>query len=261
MTDLSKRLLAIASFVQPGSRIADIGTDHGYLPIYLMEQGIANHGIAMDIRKGPLDRAKEHIREAGLEEKIEARLSNGLEKLKPGEADTVVIAGMGGPLILDILKAGGHVVSDIKEFVLSPQSDWRGFRLEMEKLGLDICREAMVFEDGKYYLIVKAVHRKSTDESGTDKADGGEENFFGGCGEKARNGENRSGSDDLSARFGALLLEEKNPVLKDYLLWQEGILTGILHKLAESRTFEVSRRRTEVEEELRYVLAALKLLQ
>lgn len=230
MTELSKRLLTIASFVQQGSRIADIGTDHGYLPIYLMEQGIAVSGLAMDIRKGPLDRAKEHIREAGLEEKIETRLSNGLEKLNPGEADTVIIAGMGGPLILDILRAGTHVFSEINEFVLSPQSDWRGFRLGMKELGLIICREEMVFEDGKYYLIVRAVHGNAADEA----------------------------ADELSVRFGPLLLEEKNPVLKSYLIWQEEILTGILHKLTEGSRPEVSRRKAEVENDLSYVRAALE---
>ena len=83
MTELSKRLQTIASFVRPGSRIADVGTDHGFLPIYLIEQEIASHGIAMDVRKGPLSRAQEHIAEAGLEEKIETRLGNGLEKLIP----------------------------------------------------------------------------------------------------------------------------------------------------------------------------------
>ena len=230
MTELSKRLLTIASFVQQGSRIADIGTDHGYLPIYLMEQGIAVSGLAMDIRKGPLDRAKEHIREAGLEEKIETRLSNGLEKLNPGEADTVIIAGMGGPLILDILRAGTLVFSEINEFVLSPQADWRGFRLGMRELGLIIRREEMVFEDGKYYLIVRAVHGNAADEA----------------------------ADELSVRFGQLLLKEKNPVLKSYLIWQEEILTGILHKLTEGSRLEVSRRKAEVESDLSYVRSAIE---
>lgn len=240
MTDLSKRLLTIASFVQPGSRIADIGTDHGYLPIYLVEQGVAAHGIAMDIRKGPLDRAREHIKEAGLEAQIETRLSDGVEKLQPGEADTVIIAGMGGPLILDILNAGENVRSRIREFVLSPQSDWRGFRLGLKELELDICREEMVFEDGKYYLIVKAVHSSDMSVRGAEDAD------------------ERPLEKELSARFGAILLREKNPVLKEYLLWQEEILNGILHKLTESSTPEVSRRREEVENDLYYVKTALK---
>ena len=79
---LSKRLEMIASFVKPGSRLADIGTDHGYIPIALTERGVILSALAMDVRKGPLERAREHIGEAGLAEQIETRLSDGLEKLK-----------------------------------------------------------------------------------------------------------------------------------------------------------------------------------
>ena len=106
---LSKRLEMIASFVKPGSRLADIGTDHGYIPIALTERGVILSALAMDVRKGPLERAREHIGEAGLAEQIETRLSDGLEKLKAGEADTVVIAGMGGELEIHILEEGRHI--------------------------------------------------------------------------------------------------------------------------------------------------------
>ena len=86
---LSKRLERIASFVQPGSRVADIGTDHGYVPIWLVQKGVCPSALAMDVRKGPLERAEEHVEEVGLSGKIELRLSDGLAKLKAGEADTV----------------------------------------------------------------------------------------------------------------------------------------------------------------------------
>ena len=91
---LSDRLEMIASFVEHGNRLADIGTDHGYVPIYLVQTGRVPSALAMDVRKGPLLRAEEHIREAGLSGRIQTRLSDGLKKLAPGEADTVVIAGM-----------------------------------------------------------------------------------------------------------------------------------------------------------------------
>ena len=106
---LSKRLERIASFVQPGSRVADIGTDHGYVPIWLVQKGVCPSALAMDVRKGPLERAEEHVEEVGLSGKIELRLSDGLAKLKAGEADTVVIAGMGGKLTCRILEQGRHV--------------------------------------------------------------------------------------------------------------------------------------------------------
>ena len=100
---LSKRLELVASFVPKGSRIADIGTDHGHLPICLVEQGICPGAVAMDVGRGPLGRANAHIREHGLSGVIETRLSDGLARLRPGEADTVVMAGMGGQLVIHIL--------------------------------------------------------------------------------------------------------------------------------------------------------------
>ena len=103
---LSKRLETVASFVPKGSNIADIGTDHGYVPIYLVREGQAEHAVAMDVRKGPLERARAHVAEAGLGSRIDVRLSDGLAGLKPGEADCVVIAGMGGELIIHILEEG-----------------------------------------------------------------------------------------------------------------------------------------------------------
>ena len=100
---LSIRMQAVADMVTPGGRIADIGTDHGYVPIYLVEQNKTDHAIAMDVRKGPLARAGENIVRFGCSDRIETRLSDGLAMLKPGEADTVIIAGMGGLLSIRIL--------------------------------------------------------------------------------------------------------------------------------------------------------------
>ena len=102
-----------------GSRIADIGTDHGYVPIYLAETGKIKSALAMDVRKGPLARADEHIEEYRRDVgdaaiSIETRLSNGLEKLQAEEADTVIIAGMGGELEISILEAGKQLWSSIR---------------------------------------------------------------------------------------------------------------------------------------------------
>ena len=103
---LSKRLQAVADLVTPGSRLADVGTDHGYVPIWLYEQGIIPSAIAMDLREGPLNRAKENIAVHDLSDGITVRLSDGLEKLLSGEADSIVIAGMGGMLVKKILFPG-----------------------------------------------------------------------------------------------------------------------------------------------------------
>ncbi len=101
--ELSKRMYMVASMVDKGGSVADIGCDHAYVSIYLIEQNIAAKVIAMDVRTGPLDIAKKNINSHGLSDKIEVRLSDGLEKLSIGEVNTVIIAGMGGQLIIDII--------------------------------------------------------------------------------------------------------------------------------------------------------------
>ena len=103
MIKLSKRMKAVSSMVTPGGMLADIGTDHGYVPISLVQRKKVKRAIAMDVNIGPLQRANEHIREFKLEEYIETRLSDGVEKLEVGEVDSILIAGMGGELVIRIL--------------------------------------------------------------------------------------------------------------------------------------------------------------
>ena len=112
---LSERLNTVVSFVKPGSRVVDVGTDHGYVPIELAQRGIISHGLAMDVRKGPLERAKEHIRQYGLEDVIETRLSDGICQLQDHEADTVIVAGMGG-------EDGGSGIRSVTGFCLPSQN-------------------------------------------------------------------------------------------------------------------------------------------
>ena len=120
---LSHRLETIASFVRRGSIIADIGTDHGYIPIYLCQTGIIPSAIAMDIGKGPLQQATAHIKQQGVSNRIKTRLSDGLTALQPGEADTILIAGMGGGLVMKILSQGTHALTGSEELILQPQSE------------------------------------------------------------------------------------------------------------------------------------------
>ena len=125
---ISRRLKAVAALVSPGLVLADVGCDHGYIPIYLIQKGKIPRAIAMDINQGPLLRAREHIREWGLEDYIETRLSDGVEALNPGEAQCLVIAGMGGPLMEKILTQGKDVVKNMKELIIQPQSEIGHFR-------------------------------------------------------------------------------------------------------------------------------------
>ena len=213
---LSKRLETIASLVPKGSIVADIGTDHGYIPIFLVSEGICPRAYAMDVRKGPLERAEEHVKEYGLEEKITLRLSDGLHKLNPKEADTVVIAGMGGELICRILEEGRHVWESTERFILSPQSELSFVRAYLEKNGFAILREKMLKEEGKYYVVMEVGH---------------------GC-------------MDLSKaayyEFGKGLIQEKNQVLAELLKKEKATLTQILRSLPEQASESTEKRKKEL---------------
>ena len=141
MIRLSDRLRMNASFVTPGNRLADVGTDHGYIPITLVMEKKIPSALAMDVNEGPLERAKEHIREFQLESCIHTRLSDGVQALHPGEADSVLIAGMGGALTVKILAEGEQVLKSVKELILQPQSEIDKVRRYLEKTGYRIVKE------------------------------------------------------------------------------------------------------------------------
>ena len=220
---LSKRLQAVARLVTPGSRLADVGTDHGYVPIWLFEQGQILSAIAMDLRNGPLERAREHIQMHGLDAHIETRLSDGLDKLLPGEADSIVIAGMGGMLVVKILSQGQKLLSSVKELILQPQSDLDAVREYLHRTGFVIVKEDMIFEDGKYYPMMKAVHGDNTDDR------------------------------KIWFLYGRLLLENRHPVLKSYLEKEYDGCCKLLEKLSRTST-EVAKHRCEELSEKRLLI-------
>lgn len=158
MKNISNRLNKLAALVDRTEKLVDVGCDHGYLCIMLTENKIVDHCIAADINQGPLKKAQENIGLAGLSDKIETRLSDGLHKIKPDEADTIVIAGMGGLLMKKILTEGREVCDKAKTFILQPQSDIGLFRHFIYEYGLEIVAEDFVIEGGKYYPMIKAVH-------------------------------------------------------------------------------------------------------
>ncbi len=155
MFTLSKRLQTIASMIPQCVALCDVGCDHGYLPIEAVNRGICDHAYALDVRKGPLERAKINVSEAGMSERIILKLSDGLEKMQPGEADVIVIAGMGGPLMEDILTRGEKAARAAKCLVLSPQSHLCDFRGFLCRTGYHITDEKIVYDDGKYYFIMR----------------------------------------------------------------------------------------------------------
>lgn len=156
--NISERLKCVAGLVNKGARVADIGTDHAYLPIYLVQNGISNKVYACDVRKEPLRRAKLHIDEYGLSDKITTQLCDGLKGINKGDVDTVTICGMGGKLMKNILKAGIDKLGDNTQLVLSAQSELRDFRKYLLETGIDIKSEHMLLEDGKYYFIFDCVY-------------------------------------------------------------------------------------------------------
>lgn len=222
MVKLSNRLLAVASFVTDGNVLADVGTDHGYIPIYLLQEKRIEKAIAMDINAGPLQRAKEHIALYGLKDYIETRLSDGVEALMPGEADTILIAGMGGGLVMHILEEGKEVCRQAKELILQPQSELERVRNYLWSNGYVILEENMVLEDEKFYPMMRVVYLNAPDKE--------------------------SAENELFCRYGKYLLKQKHMVLKEYLKREEELYTGILGNLTKTAVSEKTKVRiAEVE--------------
>ena len=155
---ISKRLLCCALMVTPGSRVADIGTDHGYLGIYLLQSGAARHVIACDLRKDPLENARRNAKLFGVDGEMELRLSDGLEKILPDEVDTVVMAGMGGDLIQKILSQCPWRKREGLQFILQPQSAGNVLRRWLCEDGFEIRREEPV-QDGHFLYTVMDIRQ------------------------------------------------------------------------------------------------------
>lgn len=230
MVKISNRLTTAAALVTQGYTLADVGTDHGYIPIYLLQQEKIPSAIAMDINEGPLERAKEHIALYGLQAYIQTRLSDGVAALKPGEVEAVLIAGMGGGLIMHILKDGEKVCQSAKELILQPQSEIERVREFLREEGYTILTEDMVYEDGKFYPMMKVQYQ----------------------------GENVEEL-KLSDLYGGLLLQNRHPVLKTFLEKEKLIYTGIKENLAKQPASEKIRTRlAEVQDTLHYNELALQ---
>ncbi len=217
---LSDRLELVVSFVQPGSRAADIGTDHGYIPIALVERGICPSAIASDIGKGPLKRAEDHIRLHGLEEKIQLRLGDGVSAVSPGEADTVIVSGMGGELIVHILDGGRSLWDTVRRWILSPQSEPDKLRLFLWRNGFCILREKMVRDAGKYYVVMD-VARGPMDEPGP-----------------------------AEALYGPCLIRDRDPVLKEFLEREKQVCEDILKRLSDRGGEGCAVRSREIQKKL-----------
>lgn len=155
--NLGDRLQAVADFVPQGSRVADIGTDHGYLAVELVKSGKAKFVVASDKNTGPYEAAVRTVRENGLADNvISVRLGDGLKSLRPGEVDKVCIAGMGGALMVEILEGSPDVVETLDTLILQPQSAAPELRRWIYRKHWHIEDESLVLDDGRIYEIIMA---------------------------------------------------------------------------------------------------------
>lgn len=155
---LDPRLLKCAERITPNSRIADIGTDHAYVPIYLALNNKINFAIACDINSGPLENARKNIQKYNLENIIKTRLSNGLENIENSEVDEIIIAGMGGNLISEILKKSLEQNKKFKKYILQPVQYDMKLREYLCDFGFDILHENIVESEKKIYVIIETVY-------------------------------------------------------------------------------------------------------
>ena len=237
--ELSIRLKTVAEAVTKGNRVADVGTDHGYVPIYLVKNNLSPAGIAMDVNKGPLEKAQEHIREEKLGGKIATRLGNGLAPLEPGETDTVIIAGMGGDLICKILKAKPEFLIEGKEFIyviIKAEPAWTQ-------------PQRLKHQQPSIHEYIKEISDTQVNQAVSEKD-----------------------MESIYEQYGKYLIETKNPVLKEYLekeiTKKESIAAELKQSIKEIESEELSgkergniakrqRRYQEIQKEIRDMRKAI----
>lgn len=224
---LSVRMQMNVSLVGEGARVADIGCDHGYVSIYLAAEKSCRC-IAMDIREGPLEIARDNIRRAGMEGQIECRQGDGLWELEPGEVDTLLIAGMGGMLICDILSACPEVTDSVETLVLQPQSDYEEVRRVLHILGFRIDEELCCVDRGKFYFAL--------------------------CGKKGR--EEKSYS-DLEYQFGRIPGDRRDARYREYLLCERDKMQQVVRELQKKETENAVARIEELKHKMKGIQETL----
>ncbi len=228
MVRLSKRMEAAARLVPKQMKLVDVGCDHGYLPIYLVQNGKISSAIAADINPGPIERARHNIRQFGLEQKIDTRCCDGLKGILPEEAEVISICGMGGNLMQKILTEAPQTVTHAKALVLQPQSELFKFREFLSRNCFLVEAEDMVFEEGKFYNMFRVVHGTASYHTRVDH------------------------------RLGKLLFEARHPVLLQYMKKKKREDEAILTRIAASGNAGHEERIQTIKEELEDIAWAMR---
>ncbi|MEA4826324.1 tRNA (adenine(22)-N(1))-methyltransferase [Clostridium sp. JNZ J1-5] len=228
--NISTRLKTIASLVDKCDKIADIGTDHGYLPIFLIQNGVCKEAIASDINRGPVERAKDNIIREKLDRVISCRLGPGFTTIEPFEVDGAIIAGMGGNLIRDIIEEKKDVFKSLKFLILQPVQNPDILREYLYKSGYSILDEELCLDEGKYYEIIKVKY-----------------------------GTNIQVVDSIYYEISKKLIEKKHPLIKDYINYKIEKYSNILGYISED-TELADNRKAELNEKIKKLEEILKCL-
>lgn len=221
--EISKRLKFIADHIDKVISLSDVGTDHGYIPLYALRKGLCEKAIASDINKDPLDKARLNALLEGMGDELEFRLGSGLEPIKEGEVQAVIIAGMGANLIKDILEKDIEKVDNLDYLILQPAQNPKFLREYLYTSGYEIIAEDLCKDGGKYYELFK-VRRKA--------------------------GENTK-LDNIYYEVSPKLLMSKHPLMKEYLESKLDIYNKILADLNEDADSESANiKKVEIEEKV-----------
>lgn len=221
--ELSKRLKRIAEHVDKCESVADIGTDHGYIPIYLVKEGICEKAIASDINKGPIEKAKVNVAFEGGSNKIKCLLGPGLNPLKVGEVNGVILAGMGGNLTRDILLADMEKVKKYDFIILQPAQNPEVLREFLYKNDYEIIDEDLIKDEGRFYELFKVKYNE--------------------------NSEKLVFEDELEYEVSPLLREKNHPLFKEFIEEKINRCETILSFIKED-TEAAKKRKSDLEEKI-----------
>jgi tRNA (adenine22-N1)-methyltransferase len=226
---LSKRLETIAACIPQNAIIADIGTDHACLPVYLVQKGVCPRAVAGDLNTGPVKSARNMVKSRGLENRIEIRQGDGLEILKPGEVDVVIMAGMGGELMARLLAEGRDKIKSVQRLLLQPNNNAWNVRSWLAENGWGIIDEHLVKERGKFYPVIIS-----------------------------EQGRGLFAADSLSLEVGPFLLQKGGPLVKELLEQKSENYAAILEGLSKSKDPSLSRKKKVIKELLQGIKGELE---